>query len=227
MSSPSHPSRLRQRGAKAPLSREAVVRAALDCLHEGGPAGLTMRKVAARLETGPASLYVYVRDLRELQVLVLDSIASKVPRTSARASGEARVVELLLDYASRLWAFRGAARLALLTPPTGPAFLDLLETAMASLVSMGLSVPEAARVGDALFLLTTATIAEQDARRADGAGRSIPDLYDAALADVSAGHPLLAAGHKALRSEEGEPRLEWSIRTFLSGVPRSEVDHGR
>ena len=53
-------SRLRQRGAKAPLSRDAVVRAALDCLHEGGPAGLTMRKVAARLETrGPASLYVY------------------------------------------------------------------------------------------------------------------------------------------------------------------------
>ena len=66
---------------------------------------------------------------------------------------------------------RGSASRSL-TPPTGPAFLDLLETAMASLVSMGLSVPEAARVGDALFLLTTATIAEQDARRADGAGRS-------------------------------------------------------
>src|SRR4051812_47116448 len=114
------PSRPRARGPKEPLSRVGVIGAALDCLRDAGPSGLTMRGVAARLETGPASLYAHVRDQRELHVLVLDSIASKVRRPVAETDHEPQVVELLLDYARQLWAFPGAARLALLTAPTGP-----------------------------------------------------------------------------------------------------------
>jgi AcrR family transcriptional regulator len=221
MAPDTHTRRLRQRGPKAPLSREGVVAAALQCLRDGGPAGLTMRKVAGRLETGPASLYVYVRDQRELHVLVLDSISARVPRPSAGGDCETGLVELLHAYARELWSFPGAARLALLTQPTGPAYLDLLETAMELLVGSGLSVRKAARAGDALFLLATASVAEHDARRADGPARSIPELFGEALDRSSTARPLLAAGHEALLREGGGLRLEWAVRAFLVGVAQS------
>jgi len=61
--SPDNP---RTRPAKAPLSQEAVVGAALALVDEAGCAAVTMRRVAQVLDTGPASLYVYVADRDEL-----------------------------------------------------------------------------------------------------------------------------------------------------------------
>jgi len=58
--------------AKQPLSRDIIVAAALDLLTQEGLDGLSLRKVAAALDTGAASLYAYVEDLQELHALLLD-----------------------------------------------------------------------------------------------------------------------------------------------------------
>jgi len=79
--------RPRHRGPKRLLSREAVVAAALDALRDGGPDALTMRALAARLDTGPASLYAWVRNQRALHVLVLDAIAAQVQNLRRSGSG--------------------------------------------------------------------------------------------------------------------------------------------
>jgi AcrR family transcriptional regulator len=50
----------RDRPAKAPLSEDAVVDAALAILKSEGLEAVTMRRVAHALDTGAASLYVYV-----------------------------------------------------------------------------------------------------------------------------------------------------------------------
>ncbi len=223
---PHVPARPRLRDGKAPLSRDAVVSAARDCLREEGPAGLTMRKVAARLETGPASLYVYVSNLRELQVAVIDSIAAEVGRPTGRQGENRPVVELLLEFGRRLESCPGAAGLALETQPTGPAFLDMLETMMELLVADGLSVPKAVRVGDAMVMLTTALVAERDARQADGPGQSSPELFDDALAGDAESRPLLLAGHHALVGEPGELRFAWTLRALLAGAVASSEDLG-
>ena len=211
------PARPRNRGAKAPLSRDAVIAAALASLTEDGPEGFTMRKVAARLETRPSSLYTYVRDQRELIVLVLDAIAARVSPPTGKGS-QRHVVELVLAYSRELEAVRGAAQLALVTPPTGPAHLDLLETAMQLLVASGLSVAKAVRAGDALFLLTTAAVAERDARHADPLANSVPELFDGALDASAKSRPLLEAGHEAFRAEDSERQFAWTLEAFLAGV---------
>ena len=60
-SDPAHrPRSTRDRPAKPPLSEDAVVDAALALLKAEGLDSVTMRRVAAALDTGPASLYVYV-----------------------------------------------------------------------------------------------------------------------------------------------------------------------
>jgi AcrR family transcriptional regulator len=219
MKTPPLAPRPRQRGQKAPLTREAVVQAALECLREGGPDGLSMRRVAAVLETGPGSLYAHVRDQGELHVLVLDAIAAEVTRPRAGSSGEPRLVKLLMEYAARLFGTPGSARLSLVTPPTGPAYLDLFESAVGLLVAGGVDLQRAVWAVDALFLLVTATVAEQDARSPDDASRSIPDLYGAAIdGGDPERRPLLRAARAELGGEDGERRMEWSIRTFLAGV---------
>src|SRR4051812_47665463 len=73
MESGTAPRSRRERPAKPALSRDAIVAAALDIARSDGVEALSMRRVAAALDPGPASLYVYVADRRELHELVFDA----------------------------------------------------------------------------------------------------------------------------------------------------------
>ena len=64
--------------AKAPLTRDAIVEAALALLDADGLEGVSMRRVAQRLGTGPASLYQHVGGKDELLELVLDRVSAEV-----------------------------------------------------------------------------------------------------------------------------------------------------
>ena len=193
--------------------------AALECLQAGGPAALTMRGVAVRLETGPASLYAWVRDQRQLQVLVLDAIAAEVKPPDGTDPADDQIVALLLAYAECLHGYPGAAQLALAAPPTGPASLDLLERGLGLLEQLGLDSATSVSAIDSLVLLVTATVAEQESRAADETPGSIPELYEQAVrANPSEVRPHLAAALQHLYAVPGEQRLAWSIRTFIRGL---------
>src|SRR5215211_3595236 len=69
----------RPRPARAPLSRDAIVHAALRVMDREGSAGLSMRRVAEELGTGPASLYWHVANKDALINLIIDQVASEVP----------------------------------------------------------------------------------------------------------------------------------------------------
>src|SRR6204780_4301823 len=68
----------RDRPAKAPLSEDAVVDAALAILTSEGLDAVTMRRVAATLDTGAASLYVYVAGREGLLQAMLDRVTATV-----------------------------------------------------------------------------------------------------------------------------------------------------
>jgi AcrR family transcriptional regulator len=78
--------------AKPPLSRDAIVRAALEIAAAEGMEALSMRRVAQALDTGRASLYVYVSDRDELYDLLFDAAIGTIeteptdPRALARAA---------------------------------------------------------------------------------------------------------------------------------------------
>src|SRR5262245_49264221 len=69
---------------KAPLSHDVIVDKALELLAEHGLEGMSLRSVAKALDTGAASLYVYVDDAQQLQALVLDRALAKVATGAAR-----------------------------------------------------------------------------------------------------------------------------------------------
>src|SRR5580692_9841616 len=68
----------RDRPAKAPLSVDAIVDAALSILKSDGLEAVTMRRVATALDTGPASLYVYVSGREGLLQAMLDRVVATV-----------------------------------------------------------------------------------------------------------------------------------------------------
>ena len=218
----SAPVRPRHRGQKALLSREALVEAAIAAMREGGSAGLTMRAVAARLDTGASSLYAWVRNQRELEVLVIDAIASEVEAPEDEEPPGEALIAFLLDFGRRLFAVPGAAQMALVVQPTGSAYLDLLERGLEILESAGVDASRAPSVLDTLVLVVTATVAEQDARP-KGLGTDPVDLYDAAIAAQPGRWPHLAGAIAALRTIDGEDRLVASLRTCLAGLERERL----
>ena len=75
---PTGPSSRRNRPAKPALTREGIVSTAVEILRSEGLQKVTMRRLALELDTGPASMYVYVRNTVELHAAVLDELLGVV-----------------------------------------------------------------------------------------------------------------------------------------------------
>src|SRR5271155_1615293 len=120
----------RDRPAKPPLSREAIVSAAVTLLRSEGLERLTMRRLAAAVDTGPASLYVYFRSTEHLYAALLDELLGDVDLSPSApdVSWHDRVVLVMASYVRVLFAYPSVARLSVFTRPTGPNSLLIFET---------------------------------------------------------------------------------------------------
>src|ERR1039457_1854931 len=102
----------RNRPAKAPLSRDVIVSTALHILERDGLSGLSLRQVATALDTGAASLYVYVVNLEELHALMLDQALAAVQVTEAGSRPwRDRLKAFLLAYLHVLYNRQGLAQI--------------------------------------------------------------------------------------------------------------------
>ncbi|RYG79326.1 TetR/AcrR family transcriptional regulator, partial [bacterium] len=154
---------------KAPLTRDLVVSEALRQLKEDGLAGMSLRKIALALETGPASLYVYVDDLDALHALVLDRALADVDVSGGRhRAWRERIKAVLTSYARVLFASRGLAQLALGTVAVGPNALRILDALLGMLSAGGVAPNTAAWAVDLLVLYVTAIAAERSERADPG-----------------------------------------------------------
>ncbi|MEU4732839.1 TetR/AcrR family transcriptional regulator C-terminal domain-containing protein [Streptomyces sp. NPDC023588] len=61
-----------------PLDRERIVAAAIALADEGGLDGVSLRKVAARLDAGPMRLYGYISTKQELFDLMVDEVYAEI-----------------------------------------------------------------------------------------------------------------------------------------------------
>jgi AcrR family transcriptional regulator len=216
----------RERPAKPALTRAGIVEVAMSVLRAEGLDRVTMRRLAQELDTGPASLYVYVRNTAELHGAILDELLGSV---TAPADGDwpDRLVDLLTTYTEALFQHPALARSALTAWPDGPHYQRLVETVLALLAEGGVPPAQAAWGVDLLLLFGTATAAEQ-------ATRDEPANAAAARADWAAlahtldhadpnTHPQLAALGPALLSGAPEQRLAWGLRTLINGIRHTPV----
>ena len=211
--------RRRERPTQPPLTRQSVIDAALAILRHEGLNKVTMRRIAATLDTGAASLYVYVRDTEDLHAQLLDALLGTVPiAPSVGGTWRERLKALLTRYALVLFAYPTIARMTMTTHPSGPNYLALLDAILALLREGGVADRAAAWAVDALLLFATAIAAERGARKQPHGADEFSALA-AAIRIADAGvYPQIARLGDELLSGEGPDRFQWGLDVFLSGV---------
>jgi AcrR family transcriptional regulator len=154
---PWNPPRQR-RPARTPLTREAIVDAALRVLDREGAAALSMRRVAEELGTGPASLYWHVANKDALINLLVDRVMGEVavPEPDPGRWQE-QLRERGLEIKRVFDRHPGVAALTLGRVPVGPNLLRFTEWTLGLLRGAGIPDRIAAYAGDLLGLYVGAT----------------------------------------------------------------------
>ncbi|MFF4037591.1 TetR/AcrR family transcriptional regulator [Streptomyces sp. NPDC001816] len=210
----------RERPAKPALTREGIVAAAVAILRAEGLRKVTMRRLAQELDTGPASLYVYVRNTDELHAAVLDELLGTVGPAPAEGTWRERLERVLTDCTRMLLEHPSLARSALTARPSGPHYLNLIETLLALLDEGGVPRERAAWGVDLLLQHATATAAEHAGEESPGDWQALDSALRGASEDT---HPHIAATADALLSGAPEARLSWAFQALINGIERTAV----
>ncbi len=214
----------RDRPAKSPLSEEVIVDAALAILRAEGLEAVTMRRVASELDTGPASLYVYLRGRDELREAMLDRVTSLVEREPADPQRWRNQIHVLMGRLLRaLEAHPGIAQVAVANIPTTEHAMDFAESLMATLLAGGIDPRDAAWACDILPLIVTATAVEtathQALGRTEGSRQEIIDELTRTLAGMPRDrYPQLTSHIAEMTAGAGDDRFEFAIDVFLDGL---------
>ena len=217
----------RERPAKPALTREGIVAAAVEVMRTEGLERVTMRRLAQELDTGAASLYVYVRNTAELHAAVLDELLGAVDLGPATAPGDwrDRIVQVLCSYTLVLFEHPSLARSALLARPSGPNYVGLVESLLALLSEGDVPADRAAWALDLLLQFATTNAAEHSTRGDDVDAREKDALVAALRSASPQTHPHITAVATELLSGTGIERLTWGFNVLLTGTlntPRPE-----
>jgi AcrR family transcriptional regulator len=217
---PQKPRSRRERPAKPPLTRQGIIDAALVILRDEGLDKLTMRRVATAVDSGHASLYVYVRDVEDLHAQLLDELLGEVsPPAAGVGTWRDRIKALVLSYGSILLRYPGIARMAISTQPSGPNYLALVEAILALLNEAGVADGVAALAVDLLLLYPTAIAVEHSnpktsAQKAD----ALSDLAGRLVHTDASQYPNIARLGDLLVSGDGSVRGDFALNALLDGI---------
>ncbi|MEV0348334.1 TetR/AcrR family transcriptional regulator C-terminal domain-containing protein [Nonomuraea sp. NPDC050680] len=212
----------RARPAKAPLSRDAIIEAGLRILDRDGLEALTMRRVAQELDTGAASLYVYVKDRDDLMAAMLDEALGRVGFT-AEGTWQERLRALVDSATEEMSRHEGLALVALGSIPTGANALLVLDRMLALLKEGGLDDTTATWAVDLIYLHITAGGAEQSAYNTKGMEQNahiaeVDRHYAALPADR---YPMITSMREELLS--GGDRERWGLQVLINGILNTPV----
>jgi AcrR family transcriptional regulator len=214
----------RERPAKPALTRQGIIAVALDILRAEGLGKVTMRRIATALDTGPASLYVYIWNTEDLHAQILDallaplSLPGPAPAGDTQGRWQDRLKQLLMRYMAVLFDHPEIARMAMTTFPSGPNYLFLGETILSLLNEGGVPDRDAAWAVDLLLHFATAGAVEHSSR--DTSGRASDEFSTLTTAVLTADqriYPHIARLGAELMSG-GPERIDWGLDVLLAGI---------
>lgn len=206
----------RERPAKPALSRESIIDTALVILRKDGLATVTMRRIAAELDTGPASLYAYIRNTEDLHAQILDELVGVIsaPETG---SWRDRLQALLTSYLGVLFEYPEIARMVMATQPSGPNYLRLGDRILGLLAEGGVPDREAAWAVDLVLHFATSHAVERGSRPSSEKEAAEFSSLEEAIATIDATqYPNIARlGGEILSGGPG--RFQWGLDVLLAG----------
>jgi len=217
-----------------PLTQQAIVDAAIEILDMEGLDGLSMRRIAERLDTGPASLYWHVGSKDGLLDLIMDRVIGEqeIPEP-APERWEEQLKDAMRTARATILSHRDIVRISIGRIPMGPNALRYMERLIAILRAGG--VPDQlATVGSTLMfsVVNGFTMDETgeggtppaDQPPDDEAAVMVRD-YMASLPPDQFPHLRAVAGHFAFTDQD--ERFELLIDLFVDGIAQRAVERPR
>lgn len=142
---------------RPPITVEAIVEAAFQIVAREGYDALSMRRVAAALNTGPASLYAHVVNKEDLDDLLIGHLcaAIEIPEPDP-ARWRQQIHAVCTQVRDQYLRYPGISRAALAIVPTNLETLRVSEGMLAILLAGGIAPQAAAWAMDALVLYINA-----------------------------------------------------------------------
>lgn len=209
---------------RRPLSRDLIVETAQAVVRAEGLDGVSMRRVAQELGTGPASLYAHVSDKDELLELVTDRIAGQIPLLEPDPDRWREQIRESARAARRVWqSYADICRVLLGRLPAGENQLRVAENHLAILRAGGVPDRIAAWFVDRLALFVTADVLvgtafaakarqgrdpAEDLRRLRGRFQNLPpDQF-----------PNIVSMTDHLSDVDGDRRFEFGLELMIRGL---------
>jgi TetR/AcrR family tetracycline transcriptional repressor len=210
---------------RAPVTREAVVDAALGLLAEGGLEAVSFRRIAKALGVAGPTLYWHVENKRQLMDLMAEELVLRTGRAYSGPDQGQPWWEWLREDARRMFhaliATRDAPRVLAGNRPSPESFPDI-ERVIGVLVDAGMTPGEAQQTLFSIgaYVIGSATEWQAEAERASS--QPMPDPagedLDALRAQVLADQPLLLAaiGERLGQSDTGS--FEFGLGLLVDGL---------
>ncbi|HTA08000.1 MAG TPA: helix-turn-helix domain-containing protein [Streptosporangiaceae bacterium] len=225
MKTSSRPRSTRDRPAKAPLSEEAIVDAALAILQAESLEAVSMRRVAAALDTGAGSLYVYIDGRDGLLEAMFDRIIAAVTlETPDPSRWRAQLHNLLERLRAELVTHPGMAAATMVDPPRTETAMRLLENLLGILLAGGLDAEVAAWAADILAAQVTYAAIEAELRRTDPSALAAKVAANFARLPPD-DFPLITAHAAQLVAGDVDERFRFAIDVVIDGVLCSASRH--
>src|SRR3954447_11016841 len=168
---------------RAPVTREAIVAAALELLAEGGLEGVSFRRIATRLGVSAPTLYWHVDSKRQLMDLMAEELARRPESSYAGPRPGQPWWEWLRQDARRtfaaLIATRDAPRVVAGNRPSAESFAGI-ERALGVLVDAGMTPGQAQQTLFAVGAYVIGSATEWQAEAERTALQPLPDPADEA-----------------------------------------------
>ena len=200
--SPRRPSRAR----RDPITVEAITDAAIKILDSEGLDGLSMRRVADALHTGPASLYWHVGNKDGLLDLVFDQLIGemRVPTPQGDRWKE-QLKQVALDQRATILRHRDLVAISMGRIPMGPHALRYTESVVAILRAGG--VPDDLAVSGYLLLFALVNGFTMDEMAEPVAGSDDPAGSDGSDGSRESLSPSAVSGYLASLPADQFPHI--------------------
>ena len=209
-----------RRPPRATLTREAIVAAALELLDADGIDGLSLRKLAARLGVGAASLYWHVQDKNELLDLAVDAVIGEVRPGDAGGSWRDELARTGRELRRVMLLHRWVVPLLLTRPTFGPNAMAALEATVSAISRGGFAGVELFHAYSAVITYVTGEVAQEVSAPATEPAPKTDALDLVASLEQLYGreYPVLRTLAPHLLSHEQDPQFEFGLAVVLDGL---------